>query len=136
MIVLGLPIVLWLKAGYLDQYDFWVGTLGLVIFSLVEVILFAWMFGGGNMWQEVRRDADLQVPRVFYYVIRYVVPLLLIGLLAGWCYQSFHDVVLLKGAKPENVPYIWLSRGTILVVILGSVVLVAVGRRWKRSLPA
>ena len=32
MIVLGLPIVLWLKAGYLDQYDFWVGTFGLVIF--------------------------------------------------------------------------------------------------------
>ena len=50
MVVLGLPIVLWLKAGYLDQYDFWVGTFGLVVFSLVEVILFGWMFGGGNMW--------------------------------------------------------------------------------------
>ena len=84
MIVLGLPIVLWLKAGYLDQYDFWVGTFGLVVFSLVEVILFAWMFGGGNMWSELRRDADLRVPRVYYYVIRYVVPLLLIGLLGGW----------------------------------------------------
>ena len=44
---------------------------------------------------EIRRDADLQVPRVYYYVIRYVVPLLLIGLLAGWCYQNFADVVLL-----------------------------------------
>ena len=30
MIVLGLPIVFWLKSGYLDQYDFWVGTFGLV----------------------------------------------------------------------------------------------------------
>jgi len=136
MIVLGLPIVLWLKAGYLDQYDFWVGTFGLVVFSLVEVVLFAWLFGGANMWQEVRRDADLQVPRIFYYIIRYVVPLLLIGLLAGWCYQSLHDVVLLKGAKPENVPYIWLSRATILAVIVATTVLVAAGRRWKRSLPA
>ena len=88
------------------------------------------------MWSELRRDADLRVPRVFYYMIRYVVPLLLIGLLAGWCYQTFHDVVLLKGVPPENVPYIWLSRATILVVILAAVVLVAVGRRWKRSLPA
>ena len=87
MIVLGLPIVLWLKAGYLDQYDFWVGTFGLVVFSLVEVVLFAWMFGGDNMWGELRRDADLRVPRVFYYIIRYVVPLMLIGLLAGWCFQ-------------------------------------------------
>jgi NSS family neurotransmitter:Na+ symporter len=136
MVVLGLPVVLWLKAGYLDQYDFWVGTFGLVVFALVEVILFAWLFGGGNMWSELRRDADMRVPRVYYYVIRYVVPLLLIGLLGGWCVQSLDDVVLLKGVPPENVPYIWLSRASILLVIVGAVVLVAVGRRWKRSLPA
>lgn len=136
MIVLGLPMVLWLKAGYLDQYDFWVGTFGLVIFSLVEVLLFAWVFGGENMWQEIRRNADIQVPRVFYYVIRYVVPLVLIWLLAGWCCQNFHAVILLKGAKPETVPYIWLSRATILAVVVATAVLVAVGRRWKRSLSA
>jgi len=136
MIVLGLPIVLWIGAGYLDQYDFWVGTFGLVVFSLVEVVLFAWMFGGGNMWSEMRRDADIRVPRVFYYVIRYIVPLMLIGLLAGWCYQSFSDVILLRGAPRENVPYIWMSRATILLVVLATVVLVALGRRWKRSLPA
>ena len=41
-----------------------------------------------------------------------------------------------KVCQPENVPYIWLSRATILAVILATVVLVAVGRRWKRSLPA
>ncbi len=136
MIALGLPIVLWLKAGYLDQYDFWVGTVGLVVFSLVEVILFAWMFGGGNMWSEIQRDADLRVPRVFYYIIRYVVPLMLAGLLVGWCYQNFYDVVLLREVPRENVPYVWLSRATILAVILATVILVAAGRRWKRSLPA
>ena len=135
MIVLGLPIVLWLKSGYLDQYDFWVGTFGLVVFSLIEVILFAWMFGGGNMWGELRRDADLRVPRVYYYVIRYVVPLMLIVLLAGWCIQNFASAILLKGVPPENVPYIWCSRATILLVILAAVAMVAVARRRNRSWP-
>ncbi|MHB8862586.1 MAG: SLC5/6 family protein, partial [Pirellulaceae bacterium] len=135
MIVLGLPIVLWLKSGYLDQYDFWVGTFGLVVFSLIEVILFAWMFGGGNMWSELRRDADLRVPRLYYYVIRYVVPLMLIVLLAGWSIQNFSSVILLQGVPSENVPYIWLSRATILLVILAAIVLVAVARRRNRSWP-
>ncbi|MHB0961034.1 MAG: hypothetical protein ACYC0X_22425 [Pirellulaceae bacterium] len=135
MIVLGLPIVLWLKSGYLDQYDFWVGTFGLVVFSLIEVILFAWMFGGGNMWSELRRDADLRVPRLYYYVIRYVVPLMLIVLLAGWSIQNFSSVILLQGVPSENVPYIWLSRATILLVILAAIVLTAVARRRNRSWP-
>jgi SNF family Na+-dependent transporter len=135
MIVLGLPIVLWLKTGYLDQYDFWVGTFGLVVFALIEVVLFAWMYGGENMWHELRRDAEMRVPRVYYYVIRYVVPLLLMVLLGGWCIQSLNDVVLLEGVPRENVPYIWLARATIVLVILAAGLLVLIARRRNRSWP-
>ncbi len=133
MIVLGLPLVLWLKTGYLDQYDFWVGTFGLVVFSLIEVILFAWLFGGARMWHELRRDAEMRLPRGYYYVIRYVVPLLLLVLLGGWCIQSLNDVVLLQGVPRENVPYIWLARGTVALVILAAGLLVLFAGRHNRS---
>ena len=53
---------------------------------------------------QLRRDADLRVPRVYYYVIRYVVPLMLIVLLAGWCIQNLGSAILLKGVPPENMP--------------------------------
>jgi SNF family Na+-dependent transporter len=130
MIVLGLPIALWLKTGYMDQYDFWIGTVGLVVFSLVEVLIFAWAFGGENMWHELRRGADIRIPRIFYYVIRYVVPVYLAILLVGWTLQSLGDVILLKGVDQAYHKHLWLARGTIAAVMAAGLLLVRVA--WKR----
>lgn len=135
MIVFGLPIVLWMGTGYLGQYDFWVGTFGLAIFSLVEVLIFGWAFGGGKMWAEMQRGADIRIPRAFYYIIRYVAPVYLLVLLGGWFVQEFDSAVLLSGVPAEDRPYLWLARGTILATILALAALVAVawGRRTRRQ---
>lgn len=117
MILLGLPILLLLKTGYLDQYDFWVGTFGLVIFSLVEVVIFGWAFGAKEMWAELNRANVIPIPRIFYYVIRFAAPLYLAVLLCGWTWQNLKAQILLENAAPEDVPYLWMARGTILVVI-------------------
>lgn len=126
MLTFGLPLILLLKTGYMDQYDFWIGTFGLVVFALVEVLAFAWIFGGEKMWAELRHAADIRIPRVCYYVLRYVVPLYLIVLLAGWTWQSLDDAILMKGVHPEHVPYQWLARATIVLVVIGAGVLVRV----------
>jgi SNF family Na+-dependent transporter len=130
MLVFGLPIVVWQKTGYMDQYDFWIGTFGLVVFSLIEVLIFAWAFGGDNMWAEMQRGADIKIPRVFFYIIKYVAPLYLLVLLVGWTVQEAAGAILLKSAKSDDVPYLWLSRLTMLAVIAGCTLLVAAA--WKR----
>jgi neurotransmitter:Na+ symporter, NSS family len=136
MLTLGLPLVLWLRTGYMDQYDFWIGTLGLVVFSLIEVLIFGWVFGGPQMWNELRRDADLAVPRLFYYVIRYVVPLYLFVLLAGWSLQSLDDAILLHNVPAEHLPYVWLARITLMIVVVGAGILVAIAWRKKTETTA
>ncbi len=132
MLLLGLPIVLFLGTGYMDQYDFWIGTFGLVVFALLEVLAFAWLYGGTNMWSELCHAADIRIPKAFYYIIRYVVPAYLMVLLAGWVWQSWDDAILMRGVPSQNVPYQWLARGTIASVIVVAGLLVAVAWRAGR----
>jgi neurotransmitter:Na+ symporter, NSS family len=77
--ILGLPTVLFFGNGVFDEYDFWAGTVSLVIFAFIEIILFAWVFGMDRGWTEINYGADIKVPIVFKYIIKYITPLLL-----GW----------------------------------------------------
>lgn len=77
--VLGLPTVLFFGNGVFDEYDYWAGTVSLVIFAFVEIILFAWIFGIDRGWNEINYGADIKVPTIFKYIIKYVTPVLL-----GW----------------------------------------------------
>lgn len=75
--VLGLPTVLFFNQGVFDEYDYWAGTVSLVVFALVQVILFGWIFGIDNGWKEINTGADIKVPIIFKYIIKFVTPLML-----------------------------------------------------------
>ncbi len=75
--VLGLPTVLFFNYGVFDEYDFWAGTFSLVVFAFFEIILFAWVFGMDKGWREITTGADIHVPVVFKFVIKFITPLLL-----------------------------------------------------------
>lgn len=81
--LLGLPTVLFFNNGVFDEYDYWAGTVSLVVFAFVEIILFAWIFGMDKGWKEITSGADIKVPGFFKYIIKYVTPVLL-----GWVLYS------------------------------------------------
>ncbi len=129
MIFLGLPLVLLLGKGYLDQYDFWVGTFGLALFALLELICFAWIFGYDNMQEELDRGAEIKIPRIFHLIIRYIAPAYIFILLVGWTWESFNKEVLLVDVPAINQPYLWLSRASIAgVVLLFAILALAMNR--------
>lgn len=80
---LSLPCVLFYQYGFFDQYDYWAGTVSLVIFALAETILFAWVFGIDRGWKEINEGADIKIPQIFKWVIKYITPLLLIFVFIG-----------------------------------------------------
>ena len=87
--LLGLPTVLFFNNGVFDEYDYWAGTVSLVLFALVEIILFAWIFGMDKGWKEINKGAEIKVPIIFKYIIQYVTPLLL-----GWVFiNSVPDII-------------------------------------------
>jgi len=77
-LIMGLPTVFFFQQGVFDEYDYWGGTVALVIFAMLETILFAWFFGLKRGWPEITRGADIKVPVFFKFLIKYVTPVLLI----------------------------------------------------------
>lgn len=78
VMVLGLPTVFFFQKGVFDEYDYWAGTVSLVVFAMLESVLFAWFFKGGNGWDEINRGADIRLPFFFKYLLKYVTPVALI----------------------------------------------------------
>ena len=74
----------WLyPGGSFDEFDFWTGTFALVIFALAESFIFAYIFGMERGWAEITRGADIRVPDVFRYVIKYVTPVFILLIFVG-----------------------------------------------------
>lgn len=83
VLVIGLPTVLFFNLGVFDEYDYWAGTVSLVLFAMLEMILFAWVFGMKKGWSELTSGADIRVPVVFKYIIKWVTPFMLIAVFVG-----------------------------------------------------
>ena len=83
ILLLGLPTVLFFEHGVFDEYDYWAGTVSLVVFALAESILFAWVFGIDKGWKELMSGSDLQVPTIYKFIIKYVTPLMLLLVFIG-----------------------------------------------------
>ena len=79
-----IPVILYYKYGVLDELDFWAGTVGLAFMALIEVIIFAWIFGLNRGWEEMNRGGLMRVPRFFRFIIMYISPVALAIILGGW----------------------------------------------------
>jgi neurotransmitter:Na+ symporter, NSS family len=74
----------WLyPGGSFDEFDFWTGTFSLVVFALAEAFIFAYIFGMDKGWEEITRGADIKVPGIFRYVIKYVTPVFILVVFVG-----------------------------------------------------
>ncbi len=86
--LLGAPTVWFFQYGVFDEYDYWAGSVSLVVFAMLEIILFAWVFGMDKAWAEITRHADIRVPIVYKYIIKYVTPAILVAVFVGSLIQK------------------------------------------------
>ncbi|MEN9345805.1 MAG: hypothetical protein RLZZ60_1274, partial [Bacteroidota bacterium] len=77
VMILGLPTVLFFNQGVFDEFDYWAGTVSLVVFAFIEILLFAWVFGIDKGWREITTGADIVVPTIYKFIIKYITPLIL-----------------------------------------------------------
>ena len=81
--VLGFFCVWLYPGGAFDEFDFWTGTFSLVVFALLEIFIFSFIFGIDRGWEEITRGADLKVPMIFRFVIRWVTPAFILVVFVG-----------------------------------------------------
>ncbi|HNX44597.1 MAG TPA: sodium-dependent transporter [Bacteroidales bacterium] len=105
VLVLGLPTVLFFQQGVLDEYDYWAGTVSLVLFATFEMILFSWVFGMKKGWKEITHGADIKIPVVYRYIIKWITPFMLLAVFLGSLVRPANDEwnrISLKGWKLHN----------------------------------
>lgn len=124
-------VVFFLKYGFLDEMDYWAGTFGLAVFALIETILFMWVFGADKAWKEMNQGGDIAIPNVFYYVMKFVTPVVLFVIMIWWFINDAIPILLLNGVDSANVPYIWGAR--ILMIILMVVLFVLIKLAWDKN---
>jgi SNF family Na+-dependent transporter len=90
ILIFGLPTVFGntyvggaLQQTIFNQYDYWGGTVSLVVFALIEAILFAWIFGIDKGWAEINRGADIKISSIFKFIMKYITPALLLFVFVG-----------------------------------------------------
>jgi SNF family Na+-dependent transporter len=130
----------------LDTIDFWVGTVMLFIQATILVIIFAWGMGIEKGWAIAHEGAEMRIPIIYKFIIKYVTPafLLIIFFLFvlqnvfGWNYSFSHPqfnptgyIKDLVGDKPSFVAR--LSVAWIAIITVFSLVLVNIaGKNWDR----
>lgn len=96
VLLMGLPTVLLFTVANgsvntiaFNEYDYWAGTVSLVVFALAETVLFSWIFGFRKGWDELNSGADIRIlpiingKPIFKYIIGYVTPSMLIIVFLG-----------------------------------------------------
>lgn len=129
----------------LDTMDFWVGTVFIFMMATVIIIYFGWGMGIERGFEEAHRGAEIKIPRVFKFIMKFVCPAYLLAIFAlfiwfnifGWNPETKKFVPTgyvrdLVGSDPNVV-----ARVTVLFLIITVaffVLLTALaGKRWNKQ---
>ncbi|MDD5108425.1 MAG: sodium-dependent transporter [Candidatus Omnitrophica bacterium] len=130
--ILCQPAIIFLGHGVVDELDFWGGTFFLVVFATIETILFAWVFGMDRAWEEIHRGADMSIPRVYKFIIKYITPLFLFIILGMWFAQEWLPIILMKNVSGIDKPFILGTRLVLLFIFIILAVLVKIAWRNRK----
>ncbi len=108
-------VIFFLSRGVLDEMDFWGGTFFPVAFALIEVLLFAWIFGMDKAWTEMHVGSDITLPRIYRFIIKYVTPVFLLFIIGFWLVQDAVPILLFKKVAGGNAA---VPAGNIMYIIL------------------
>jgi SNF family Na+-dependent transporter len=128
---LGTAFVAYFSHGLtaLDTIDFWVGSVCIYVLATIQVILFAWVLGVEKGYAEVQRGAEIKVPRLLMFVLKYVSPAYLLIVLGCWGYQCSGGY--LKAIRENQVVAMTIGLVVILLVFFLMLVRLSV-QRWDK----
>jgi len=72
----------------LEEFDFWAGTILLVVLALVEIAIYIIYISPKNHVEEINRASLIKIPKIYNQVFKYFLPLFLIILIFSWLIQD------------------------------------------------
>jgi neurotransmitter:Na+ symporter, NSS family len=117
----------------LSTMDYWIGTVCIYLLATLQVITLGWIFGIKRAKKEINRGAELKVPEIFWFIIKYVSPLYLLVVFIGFCFTSLPDKVrsIIELPKPQRDSVIFVLIFLLLLIAFFTVLVALAGKRWK-----
>ena len=128
--LIGSFMVLYYTEGsvFWSTLDFWAGTFLILILAMVEIICFGWVLGIDKGWDEIHQGAQIKIPRVFRFIMKWVAPTYLIVVLAAFCVTNLPASIAQIAEQPLAQMALALMLGVILVLMF----CVRIGeKRWR-----
>lgn len=110
----------------IDEMDFWAGTFLLVVFGLIEVLIFLWALKPSLAWAEINRGGIIKLPRPFFYIIRYITPAFLAILVLWWTIMELPQYLKITDLN------VWIIRVVLLVIITIQIYLVYIATKRRK----
>jgi len=118
----------------LDTIDFWVGTFFILVVAAVQIIAFGWVFGVDKGIEEAHQGANMRIPKVFRFIIKFVSPLFLLIVIVGFCVNNVPGYLDTLFGDTEDASYARTTWLLILLTIGGIVTVTAIGaKRWRAA---
>lgn len=118
------------NAVVLSTMDDWIGTVGIYLLATIEVLIFGWIIGIDRGLEEAHRGADLPIPRIFRFILKYVTPLFLLTIFGTWLVQSLPAKISAMGEQPE----VLLTVIFLIIVFAFLILMVSLaGENWRRD---
>jgi pilus assembly protein TadC len=87
-----------------------------------------------NAWDEIHKGADMQVPKIYKFIIKYITPLFLFLILGIWFWQEWLPIIFMKHISSANRTFILGTRIGLLLIFLILAIMVNIAWRRKRRL--
>ena len=114
----------------LDTMDFWIGTFAIFVLATTQIICFGWVWGMKAGTAELDQGALIKIPRVFLFIMKWVAPTYLLGVLGFFAWQNLPGYIKALGKEPVAVNTM-IIMGAVLVVL---VILIYAGeKRWRAA---
>ena len=114
----------------LDTFDFWVGSVLIFVLAFFQSVLYGWFFGIERGEQEAHRGAHLRIPRFVQWMLKYVVPVYLLTIFVGFCWQNLASYA--SQIADNRVAFGSMLFIVTMLAFLMILVHIA-GRRWERQ---
>ncbi len=140
-------LVIWgFNAGAADEIDLWGFQFTLLLFGTIEAIVFSWVLGVPEGIKELLEGAEITIAKPFIFIMKYVTPTFLLGLLILWFTNGGGmDKILLKGVESvpvtllggvhtTNIAFIWGFRLSLLALF--AALNLTIFTAWRNRTPA
>jgi SNF family Na+-dependent transporter len=127
------PVLFFFAHGFMDQLDFWAGSFGLLLFGFLEIVIFTRLFGMARGWAEINHGARRPIPRIFHFVIAWVMPIGMGAILLSWSATNLLPELDLSQVAEGDRPYVLGARFWLVGLLVAYWLAVGFGSRQRRA---